>query len=148
MLDPVAYEGTVDENGKFFPYSPGAFKFALRPFRGRHIVVRFEEWKATRSNQQNRAFYGIVVKSFCEHLGYRFANAREKEFVKAQILEAVGWYDIVKGIDGKDKHMIKPTSNMDTKAFSELYEACQQLGAEYGCPIADPESAQGLAAKV
>lgn len=148
MLDPVAYEGTVNETGKFFPYSPNAFKFALRPFVGKRIKVTFEEYRDTRSNQQNRAFYGIAVKLFCEYMGYRFSSAREKEFVKNQILEAIGHYDIVKGIDGRPKNMIRPTSNMDTREFSEMYEACQELGASLGLVIPDPDSAHAMAAKV
>ena len=139
MLDPVTYDGTVDDNGKFFPYNPGAFKFALRPFRGKRLRVTFEEYRETRSSQQNRAFYGLAVKAFCEHMGYRFANQRDKEFVKGQILEGIGWYEIAKGIDGKPKHKIKPTSNMSTQAFSEMYEAIQQLGAEYGVVVPDPD---------
>jgi len=143
----MAYAGHVDGAGKFHPSNPGAFKFAGIPFKDKDVIVTFEERKTTRSNRQNRAFYGIVVKAFCEHMGYRFINARDKEFVKDQILLGIGHYEIRKGLGGKVVHEVKSTSNLDTRAFKELYEACQQLGAENGLVIPDPESAVALGAK-
>lgn len=117
------------------------------PFRDKDVIVTFEERKTTRSNRQNRAFYGIVVKAFCEHMGHRFANARDKEFVKGVILNGIGHYEIRKGLRGEVVHDAKPTSNLNTQEFKELYEACQQLGAENGLVIPDPESALALGAK-
>lgn len=147
MREAVEYVGVVDmDSAKFEPDSPGAFRFAFAPFKGKKVRLRIEEWKATRSNQQNRAFYALVVRSFCEYMGYRFGNEREKEYVKAQVLEAVGHYTIERGLDGKEKKLIKSTSRLDKREFSELFEACQQLGAENGIVIDDPDSARGLGA--
>lgn len=146
-MEPMAYAGTVDEAGKFRPINPGAFKFSFVPFKGRDVILTIEERRTTRSNRQNRAFYGIVVKAFCEHMGYRFNNARDKEFVKSVILNGIGHYEIRKGLRGETVHDVKPTSNLDTREFKELYEACQQLGAENGLVIPDPESALALGAK-
>jgi hypothetical protein len=148
MSEPMAYTGHVDAAGKFHPVNPGAFKFAGLPFKGKDVIITFEERKNTRSNQQNRAFYGIVVKAFCEYMGYRFASARDKEFVKDQILLEVGHYEIKKGLGGKVVHEVKSTHNLDTKAFKELYEACQKLGAENELVIPDPESAVAMGAKI
>ncbi len=147
MAEPMAYAGHVDEVGKFHPVNPGAFKYAGVPFRGKDVILTWEERKTTRSNRQNRAFYGIVVKAFCEYMGYRFANARDKEFVKDQILLGIGHYEIRKGLRGQNVQEVKPTHNLDAKAFKEMYEACQQLGAENGLVIPDPESALALGAK-
>lgn len=147
MSDPMAYAGRIDEAGKFHPVNPGAFKFAGLPFKGKDVIITFEERADTRSNRQNRAFYGIVVKAFCEHMGYRFNNAREKEFVKNEILLAIGHYEIKAGIGGTEKKVVKPTHKMPAKDFSVMYETCQQLGAENEIMIPDPDSALALGAK-
>lgn len=146
-MEPMAYAGRVDAAGKFHPSNPGAFRFAGMPFKEKDVIVTFEERKTTRSNRQNRAFYGIVVKAFCEHMGYRFASTKDKEFVKDQILLGIGHYEIRKGLRGEVVHEAKSTHNMDPKAFKEMYEACQQLGAENQIMIPDPESAVALGAK-
>lgn len=146
-IEPMSYPGRFDAAGKFHPKDPGAFRHAGVPFKGKAGLVTFEELKTTRSNRQNRAFFGIVVRAFCEHMGYRFANARDKEFVKDQILLGVGHYTVRKGLGGREVHEAMPTHNMDPRAFKELYEACQELGAQEGLVIPDPESPVALGAK-
>jgi hypothetical protein len=146
-MDSMAYPGRVDEVGKFHPLNPGAFRFAGLPFKGKDVIVTFAERPNTRSNQQNRFFYGIVVKAFCEYMGYRFNNARDKEFVKDEILLAIGHFDIKAGIDGKEKKVVKPTHNLPAQDFSVMCEMCQQLGAEHNLIIPDPDSALAMGAK-
>lgn len=145
--DPMAYAGSVDEVGKFHPSAPGAFRFAFLPFKGREVVLTIEAKKETRSNRQNRAFFGIVVRAFCERMGYRFASAKDKEFVKDEILIAIGHYEIKRGLGGKEKKVVKSTHNMPKMEFKEMYEACQMLGAENGLVIPDPESPVAMGAK-
>lgn len=140
MREAVEYVGAVDEGtAKFHPDSPGAFRFAFAPFKGKKVRLRIEEWKQTRTNQQNRAWFGIVVKEFMRHTG-----ERNKEYMHRVILEHVGHYDLVETL-GKMEKRIKPTSKLSTREFSELYEAAQQLGAEYGIMIPDPDSSQAQA---
>lgn len=140
MREAVEYVGEVDtESAKFHPDSPGAFRYAFAPFKGKKVRLRIEEWKKTRTNQQNRAWFGIVVKRFMDHQG-----ERDKEYMHRVILEHIGHYDLVETL-GKTEKRLKRTSNLSTREFSELYEAAQQLGAEYGIVIPDPDSTQAQA---
>lgn len=139
MADAVAYAGIVGEDGKLHPDSPGAFKFAFTPFKGKKVKLTIEEWKETRSNQQNRAWFGIVIKYFMEYMGIR-----DRLYVHRVILEHIGHYDLVE-VFGKMEKKIKSTHNLPKREFSELYEAAQQLGAEFGIVIPDPTSAQAQA---
>ena len=147
MSEPMAYAGHVDGAGKFHPTNPGAFKFAGMPFKDKDVILTWEERKDTRSNKQNRAFYGVVIRLFCEYMGYRFNNARDKEIVKTEVLLAIGHYDIKRGLGDKEIRVVKPTHNMKTKEFIEMYEQCQELGASMNIVIPDPESALALGAK-
>ena len=62
----MSHLGRVGEDGKFIPANPGAFKFAFLPFKGGEVVLTIEAKKETRSDVQNRTFYRLVVRAFCE----------------------------------------------------------------------------------
>lgn len=140
MDKAVAYIGQVGEGDKFIPDSPGAFKYAFRPFRGLPILVTIEEYKNTRSNRQNRAWFGIVIREFMAYMG-----ERDKLYVHREVCKAIGHYEIKESFDGPVKEP-KRTSNMSTEKFSELYKAAQEFGASLGIVIPDPDSSHGLAA--
>lgn len=139
MDKAVAYIGHVGENGEFSPDSPNAFKYAYRPFHGKTVLLTIEEYKNTRSNRQNRAWFGIVIPAFMAYMG-----ERDKLYVHGEVLKAIGHYDIKESFEGQTKNP-KPTRNLSTEKFSELYQAAQELGASLGVPIPDPDSAQALA---
>jgi hypothetical protein len=140
MDKAVAYIGQVDADGKFIPDSPNAFKYALRPFRGLTVQVTFEEYKPTRSDRQNRAWFGIVIKEFMGYMG-----ERDKLYVHQEVCKAIGHYEIKESFEGPVK-VPKSTRRLSAEKFSELYKAAQELGATFGIVIPDPESAQALAA--
>lgn len=148
-MDPVSYLGVKGEGGRFAPDSPQAFKYAMAAFQpNQRVRVTFEAYAETRSNRQNRFFWGVVVRAFCEHMGYRFGNARDKEFVKDQILIGIGHWEAKEGLGGQKVKVVKPTHNMPAKDFKSLVEACQELGASIGLVIADPESPRAQGARV
>lgn len=138
-MEPLSYLGIMDENGKFLPNSPAAFKAGAKAFAGKAIRVTFEIPKETRSDQQNRALYKLAVKPFCEYMGYRFNIEADKEYVRKEILIAAGHCELRRALDGTERLEAKPTRKMDTAAFSDLFQAIQQLGAQYGLVIEDPE---------
>lgn len=138
-MEPLTYLGMMGEDGKFHPNSPTSFKAGAKAFAGRPVKVTFEEPRETRSDRQNRAFYGLAVRAFCEHMGYRFNLEADKEYVKREMLIAVGHFTMRRGLDGTEKPEPKPTRKMDTKDFSDLFQAIQELGAEMGIVIPDPD---------
>ena len=147
-MDGVAYLGEKGEDGRFKPDSPKAFSFAMAGFKVKQRVrVTFEEYKETRTNRQSRAWWGIVIKSFCDEFGYRFANKRDREFVHTQVLFLCGWYEVKLGLHGEEIKVQKPTHNLPKDQFKQLYETAQEEGAKLSVMIADPESPQAMGAK-
>lgn len=138
-MDPVAHMGRVGEDDRFIPDSPRAFKLAFRPFRGKEVWVTIEERRKTRSTAQNKAWWALVIKPFADYMG-----ERDKNFVHHQVLVEIGHYDLVTVL-GKEVKKVKPTHNLDSKAFSELFESAQELGAAFGVMIPDPSSTQAKA---
>jgi len=147
-VDPLAFLGTKGEDGRFKPDSPKAFSYAMAGFKpGQRVRVTFEEYHETRSNAQNRAFFGIVVKEFCRFMGHRFNNERDRNYVKEQVLELVGHFETVPGLHGQMKVRVLPTHNMSKPAFKDLYERCQEEAAKLGLVLPDPGTPEYLGAK-
>lgn len=135
MPNAIAYTGTVGkEDGRLYPDNPEDLRFAITYFKGKKVKIIIEELKETRSNQQNRAWFGIVVKAFMEQTGIR-----DKLYMHRVILEHIGHYDLVEVL-GKMEKKVKSTHDLQKKDFSVLYEAAQQLGAEYGVMIPEPNA--------
>lgn len=148
MVDGVAYLGEKGEDGKFRPDSPKAFSLAMARFQPKEkIKITFEKHHETRSNAQNRAFFGIVVKAFCDFMGYRFNNERDRLYVKDCILELVGHTETVKALNGEMKVRPLPTSKLSKPAFSDLYARCQEEGAKLGIFLPDPGTPEYMGAK-
>lgn len=148
-MDAVSYLGVKDDNGKFSPDSPKAFSLAMARFQPKEkIKVTFEKHHETRSKAQNRAFFGIVVRAFCDEFGYRFNNKRDRDFVYSQVLLLCGWYEVKRGLHGEEVKEPKPTHNLPKHQFKQLYETAQEEGAKLGLMIADPESSIALAARI
>jgi hypothetical protein len=150
MSESVEFLGRPTDDGHFRAESPKALA-AFLAARARHgkerkkdmlLRVTIEDWKPTRTNQQNRAWFGIVVKLFCEHMGHRYGNAHEKEFVHEQILINIGHCETVRSFHGELKERALPTHDLEADKFWDLYERAQQLGAEMGIVIPDPERVQ------
>jgi hypothetical protein len=139
MDKAVAYIGTVGPDDKFIADSPNAFKYALRPFRGMTVLVTFEEFKNTRSNRQNRAWFGVVIREFMLYMG-----ERDKLYVHREVCKAIGHYDLKESFEGPVKEP-KSTRKLSAEKFSELYKAAQELGASLGIVIPDPDSNFALA---
>lgn len=148
MTEALSYLGVFGDDGKFHPDSPNAFRAGAKAFTGKRTKVTLELPKETRSDRQNRFLYGVVVRAFCEYMGYRFNSTADKEYVKREILLEVGHYDLKRSLDGTERREPKPTRKMDKQTFGDLCAALQQMGAEYGIVIPDPESPQAMAAKV
>ncbi len=147
MSQAATYRGKATEDGKFVPDSPAALRALLQTkAKGKKdIAITVDDWKPLQTDPQRRVWFGIVVKRFCEYMGYRFNNKDDREFVHHQILIACGRYDIKKifGKEEKVAHSMKRGS-MTTEQFSELLADVQQLGAEQGVVIPDPNSVEGL----
>ena len=97
-------------------------------------------WKVTavrsvkkRSNPQNSAYWGIVMKMISEHTGHDVNDLHE-----FMLGECFGWdeYEIM----GKKK--VRPhrtSSQLNTEEFNEYYQWCQQFAAtNLGIIIPDP----------
>lgn len=142
MAESTEFIGKATPDGHFKPTTgPNALRAFLKHKAAKDKTLRviFEDWRPTRSNQQNRAWFGIVVKLFCERMGYRFSSERDKRYVHEQILIAIGWTEPGRDVHGQLQQRPKDTHDLDTAEFSDLYNRAQELGAQMDIVIPDPD---------
>ena len=119
--------------GKFVPADPAHYAMTLAAMDG-PVTVILKRFHDTRTNRQNRAWFGIVVPIF-----QKCYNERSKEVAHYTLLKQIH-YDIVTDIKGRIHRQVKPTHNLQTDEFSELYAKAQQFMAEeYGVDVPDPD---------
>jgi hypothetical protein len=129
----IQFPGTF-EKGRFIPTDAAAISAYLATLKGDGIVIYKRKVKP-RSNQQNRAWWGIVIPIFQACYG-----ERNPESAHYTLLHQIH-YDVVEDIKGRKRRVVKPTHNLPTDEFSELYKAAQQFMAEeYNCDVPDPDS--------
>jgi hypothetical protein len=58
------------KNGKSQFQDLDRFKEELRGLEGKDCIIDLKEWKGTRSNNQNRYYWGVVLKILGDELGY------------------------------------------------------------------------------
>lgn len=108
--------------------------FLLAAFPGKEVAVTVAERKKRRSDAQNSFWWGVVVATFCKHL-----EGWHSQDVHDYLLgEHFGW-ERVEGLGKVKLRPIKRSSKLSKIEFAELVAHAQQIGAEHGIYIPDPE---------
>jgi hypothetical protein len=116
--------GTIRE-GKLFLDKSDRFKDYLHSFpTGKRVEVSVEKLTHTRTNGQNRYYWGVVVKTIAEHTGHDPEQVHE--LLKFMHAPKCHMY-------GQSFGYIIPTSTtrLDTIAFVEYTEKCRVWAAEF-----------------
>lgn len=56
--------------GQLVPVDPSAWSLGIRKLEGKRVTVEVEPWRKSRSAQQNRYYWGVVVAILGEEFGY------------------------------------------------------------------------------
>lgn len=97
-------------------------------------MVKVDEYKATRTNQQNRYLFGVCYPELLKHL-----PGWEAEDVHEYFLgEHFGW-ETLSGLGRKKVRPLKRSSRLTTTEFADHVEFIQRKAAEMGVIIPDPE---------
>jgi hypothetical protein len=119
----------IVQDGKAHLTAPVAYRQFLQQFdNGDELDVVLQPHRRTRTNPQNRYYWGVVVKLLAEHCGYEPDEMHEA--LKARFLGANDpQFGLLK---------IGSTRKLTTVEFGVFLEQCQQLGAEMGVYIPNP----------
>lgn len=108
------------KNGLLIPVDPSAWTLALRKLEGKRISVDLAAWRKSRSAQQNRYFFGVVIAILGEHLGYY-----KDEMSAALAHKFLGSVDERTGL-----MRIRGTSDLSTVEFEEFMARVRQWAGE------------------
>ncbi len=128
------------KNGRLRFHNRRAFDEQVRQFReGAEVEIEVTIRRATRSHQQNRFYWGVIVQVISEHTGYTPDEVHE--FLKMKFIpKRLALADSNGEIQGEFV-IGGSTRKMNTVAFGEYMTACRQFAAEtLDCQIPDPDS--------
>ena len=97
--------------------------------------VDIAEHKSTRSNQQNRALWGVIYPAIMAHLpGWESADVHEY-----CLGECFGWEKVV-GLGKTRMRPIRRSSKLNKKEFADYIAFIQRRMAEHGIFVPDPDA--------
>lgn len=106
--------------------------------RGDYAIV-IKPKRATRSNQANRYFHGVVVPAMRDYMNEQQGRKVTNEMAKTAIKDAVIGEDFLIRETGQTLRVIPETHTMDTQQFGEFVEACIAWLAEANVIVPDAE---------
>jgi len=110
----------------------------LATLAGKAVTIRITQERATRSSQQNRYYWGVVVPLIAEHLGY--TNDEMHEALKYKFLRTEA------ECAASDLPKIRSSAALSTKEFGEYVDSVVTwAGAEFGVDIPAPNEADTAA---
>ena len=130
MKDAIEYNGSVDSNNKLHINNRKAFIADLTRFIGKNVEIVVKLRKSTRSSQQNRYYWGIVIPLVMQgmnDLGHDFNKQDTHEFIKANF----NYAEIVNETTGEIFRATKSTTRLNKSDFSSMIEKLKQFSTEY-----------------
>jgi len=107
--------------------TPAAFKAYVKTFEGKQIELTVGSVKKSRSNNQNRYYWGVVVTMLSDETGYSTDEMHDA-------LRMLFLQDRTKKIP-----TIKSTTDLSTVEFEDYLAKIRQWAAEtLNCVIPDP----------
>lgn len=115
--------------------------FIARLPKNKCYSIEVCEYKKPRTNKQNSALYGLAEKKLMEFMGERGEAARKR--IHEDLCCA--YFGEVKTLTGrkpkrtttKDEHGVDAPLN--TQEMADFFDWIQQMAAELGCDIPDPD---------
>jgi hypothetical protein len=97
-------------------------------------VVKIEEKKPKRSENQNRFLWGVVYREICKHL-----EGWDAEDVHEYMLGEWSGWETLEGMGRKRIRPIRRSSKLNKQEFADFVSFIQRKAAEHGIFIPDPE---------
>lgn len=125
-MTPI-FQGTI-RSGKLFLDSKPKFDEYLQGFPNeKRVEVTVDKLKHTRSNSQNRYYWGVVVKLIADHTGHDPEQIHEL----LKQLHSPKWHFFSVTKDDKVTGTPTSTTRLDTIAFVEYTEKCRIWANEF-----------------
>lgn len=130
MKDVIEYNGSVDSDSKLHINNRKAFIADLKRFAGKSVEIVVKLKRSTRSTQQNRYYWGIVIPLVMQgliELGNDVNKQETHEFIKANF----NYEEIVNKETGELFRMTKSTARLNKNDFGVMIEKLKVFASEY-----------------
>ncbi|HCJ67017.1 MAG TPA: hypothetical protein DHV62_06760 [Elusimicrobia bacterium] len=128
-MNPI-FLGKVEGN-KLNLYSPKEFNKYLLNFANKEVQVVVSIPKKQRSNEENRYYWGVVIKILSEHIGY--TDEEIHEALKLKFLKD----------ESREIPILRSTASLTTVEFEEYLEKIRMWAAqELNCIIPEPNEVE------
>lgn len=124
--------------GKLHVRAWNRFTEALRHCKDGEYVISIERRHATRSNQQNRLYWGVYVEALSNHTGYSPDEIHEilkAKFLPKKLALCDGNGEVV------DEYVLGgSTTKLDVIAFGDYLAAIHEWAESLGCKFPELDS--------
>jgi hypothetical protein len=126
-MTPI-FDGTVSADGKLSVDKSQQFKDYLHGLNGKRVQVTVEKIKHSRTIQQNRYYWGVVVKLIAQHTGHDPEQIHEL----LKIMFSPKWHITLNAsFAGNTLSIPTSTTRMDTLQFVDYTERCRVWATEF-----------------
>lgn len=123
------------ENGRLILDEKDAFTSFVSKWEGKEIALSIKKSASTRTNAENRYYWGVIVNMVAAEVGIIPDDAHE--LLKGLFLKV--------GVEheGKRYEIVRSTSSLSVSEFEDYAEKCRQWSAvELDCPIPLPNEVE------
>lgn len=126
------------KNGKLSDQAGKNIAQVIRQMEGKHLLITIAEQKRPRSNNQNRYYWGVVVR-YVLQMFLDAGNTIDVMQVHEYLKEHVGGLtDIIIDPAGKRRPITRSSTRLTTQEFEEYAEKIRAWAAEFGMIIPLP----------
>jgi hypothetical protein len=135
-------QASINDNGEIEIVDYNRFKrLFARVFHGKDLVLTIERLKRSRSDRQNRYYWGVVIphiRHFHKHNNGEKISPEEVHVFNTQ--EIMGAKPQIKNVLGCDVLTVgfKRSSEMTTAEFTDFIEKIRAYWLEFGLDIPEP----------
>ena len=134
MLSPIFTADIIDGKIKFESEQRRNFDLYLKSLEGHQVEVVVRKWYKRRSNQENKYYWGVVVKLCAEFFGYDADEMHEALKHKFLFVPAESDTDLARCLS---------TARLTTKKFEDYTESIRQfMLMEHGFKIPLPNEVE------
>jgi len=128
----LQFYGNVTEDGKLVIDNREGFDDYVTQFSSQKIRINISRLKDSRSSNQNRYYWGVLIPVFADYFG----------MTNEETHEALKWEHLKKTIidhEGNPRQTVRSTASMKTDGFEEYMTLLRRWGAmQFGLNIPEP----------
>ncbi len=136
-MNPV-FRGTVTK-GVAVPDNPIRFAAHVRSLEGKPVELIVRKFRKSRSNPQNRYYWGVVIALLVEAFGWDDDEESDKDAAE-QMHDALRMMFLK--VHFEELTTIRSTASLSTVEFEDYMLKCRKFGAERGCQIPEPNEVE------